>query len=205
MPVGRQETVQLHKESAGLQGRRGSRVGTAKAKTENLTRPRLPAGPGFMPRMGTRILEGLIRSVKEGVERTRLQAAILGKRGMSIREMAGELCKPYSTIRDRLVKLHRRGPRGRPNRNSGRRKRTLNNGILKEMKRRVSEEPGKHGFKSGCRHLGMIKVMLKRSNGVVCSNRTLRRARRAGHTSPAEKRAGPSPTTRMAGRSRKSS
>ena len=96
----RQETVQLHKESAGLQNKRGSRVDTAKAKTAGSTRPKLPAGPGFMPRMGVKKLERLIRATKESVERTRLEAAWMRKRGMSIREIAGRLFKSYLTVRD---------------------------------------------------------------------------------------------------------
>ena len=103
-----------------------------------------------MPRMGVKKLERLIRATKEGVERTRLQAAWMRKMGMSIREIAGRLFKPYSTIRDWLVKLHRRGPRGRFNKRRGRRKRILNNAILKEMRGWLSEEPEKYGFKSGC-------------------------------------------------------
>ena len=69
------------------------------------------------------------------------------KMGMSIREIAGRLFKPHSTVRDWLVKLRRRGPRGRLNRSSGRRKRILNNAILKEMRGWPSEEPEKYGFK----------------------------------------------------------
>ena len=120
------QAVQLHKESAGLQNKRGSRVDTAKAKTAGSTRPKLPAGPGFMPRMGMKKLERLIRSTKESVERARLQAAWMRKMGMSIREIAGRLFKSYSTVRDWLVKMRRRGPRGRFNKRRGRRKRILN-------------------------------------------------------------------------------
>ena len=132
--MGRQETVQLHKESAGLQNKRGPRADTAKAKTGNPTRPKLPAGPRFMPLMGMKKLERPIRATKESVERARLQAAWMRKTGMSIREIAGRLFKSYSTVRDWLVKLHRRGPRGRLNRSSGRRKRILNNAILKGIR-----------------------------------------------------------------------
>ena len=47
----------------------------------------------------------------------------------------------------------------------------------------LSEEPGKYGFKSGNWHLDMIKVMLERNRGVVCSDRTPRRALRKIHFS----------------------
>ena len=181
--MGRQETVQLHKESAGLQNKRGSRVDTAKAKTAGSTRPKLPAGPRFMPRMGMKKLERLIRATKESVERARLQAAWMRKMGMSIREIARRLFKSYSTVRDWLVKMRRRGPRGRFNKRRGRRKRILNNAILKEMRGWLSEEPEKYGFKSGCWHLDMIKVVLERDYGAVCSDRTLRRTLRKIHFS----------------------
>ena len=103
--------------------------------------------------------------------------------GLSIREIARRLFKPYSTIRDWLVKLHRQGPRGRFNKRRGCRKRILNNAILKGMKRWLSEKPGKYGFKSGNWHLDMVKVMLEQNHGVVCSDRTLRRALRKIHFS----------------------
>ena len=169
--------------SRRLQNKRGSRVDAAKAKTAGSTRPKLPAGPGFMPRMGMKKLERLIRATKESVERARLQAAWMRKMGMSIREIAGRLFKSYSTVRDWLVKLHRRGPRGRLNRSSGRRKRILNNAILKGIRGWLSEEPEKYGFKSGCWHLDMIKVVLERDYGAICSDRTLRRTLRKIHFS----------------------
>ena len=111
--MGRQETVQLHKESAGLQNKRGSRVGTAKAKTAGSTRPKLPAGPGFMPRTGMKKLERLIRATKESMERARLQAAWMRKMGMSIREIAGRLFKSYSTVRDWLGQAAPAGTAGK--------------------------------------------------------------------------------------------
>ena len=75
MPMGRQETVQLHKEPAGLQNERGSRADTAKAETGGPTRPKLPAGPEFVPRTDVKRLERLIRAAREGAERTRPEAA----------------------------------------------------------------------------------------------------------------------------------
>ena len=69
--------------------------------------------------MGMKKLERLIRATKESVERARLQAAWMRKMGMSIREIAWRLFKSYSTVRDWLVKLHRRGPRGRFNKRRG--------------------------------------------------------------------------------------
>lgn len=59
----RQETVQLHKEPAGLQSECGSCTATAKAKTQDSARPKLPADPGFMPQMRMN-MKRPVRSVK---------------------------------------------------------------------------------------------------------------------------------------------
>ena len=202
IPMGRQETVQLHKESAGLQNKRGSRVDTAKAKTGGSTRPKLPAGPGFMPPDGHEET-GKTDPRHEGRRGKNQAGGGLDEKGGNEHQgdSQGVLFKPYSTIRDWLVKLHRRGPRGRFNKRRGRRKRALNNGILKEMRGWLSEEP-KYGFKSGNWHLDMIKVTLERNRGVVCSGRTPRWALRKTHLS-CRKASRTVPATRTAGRSRK--
>lgn len=49
--MGRQETVQMRKESAGIQSKCESRAAAVKAKAEDLMHPKLPACPGFMMRI----------------------------------------------------------------------------------------------------------------------------------------------------------
>ena len=69
--------------------------------------PRLPDGAAFMPQLRLKRLEKMIGREREGTERSRLQAARMRKEGMSIRGIAGVLRRPYSAIRDWLVRLHR--------------------------------------------------------------------------------------------------
>ena len=128
-------------------------------------------------------LEKMIGKERDGTERSRLQAAKMRKEGMSIRGIAGGLCKPYSTVRDWLVRMHRKGPRGRYNKRRGRRKRILDNQILRKLKGWLAEGPAAHGFKSSDWHLDMILELLKRKAGVECSGRTLTRALRRVHLS----------------------
>ena len=125
----------------------------------------------------------MIDNEREGTERSRLQAARMRKEGMGIREIARVLRRPYSTIRDWLVRMHRRGPRGRFNKRRGMRKRILDNQVLRRLKAWLAEGPAAHGFKSSDWHLDMILELLRTRAGVQCSGRTLARALRRIHFS----------------------
>ena len=87
------------------------------------------------------------------------------KKGMSIRDMAGELCKPYSTVCDWLVKLHRKGPPGRFNRERRRGKRTLDNAVLMETRRRLSGK-SEHGIRWAAGILTRVHAQAESRSGL---------------------------------------
>ena len=109
---------------------------------------RLPDGAAFMPQMRLKRIEKMIGREREGTERSRLQAAGMRKEGTGIMGIAGVLRRPYSTVRDWLVRLHRRGPRGRFDRRRGRRKKIPDNRVLRKLKEWLAEGPAAHGFQS---------------------------------------------------------
>ena len=131
-----------------------------------------------MPQMRLKRLKKMIGRERDGAERSRLLSALMRKKGTSIRGIAGELCKPYSTVRDWLVRMHRKGPRDRFNKRRARRKRILDNQVLRNLKGWLGEGPARHGFKPSDWHLDMILNLLDRKAGIACSGRTLARALR---------------------------
>ena len=77
------------------------------------------------------------------MEKFRLLAARMRKEGKSIREIAYGLCKPYSTVRDWLLRMHVYGPKGRFNRKRRGRRRMLGNADLKRLKPVAGRYAGK--------------------------------------------------------------
>ena len=148
----------------------------------------LPSGNGFMPQVRLNRLIKMAERTKDGVEKFRLLAARMRKEGKSIREIAYELCKPYSTVRDWLLRMHVYGPRGRFNRKRRGRRRILGNADLKRLNRWLDDTPEKHGFRSLSWQFDMILKLIKRELGVACSWRTLQRVLRKIHFSYRKRR-----------------
>ena len=94
-----------------------------------------------MPQVRLKRIKRMVGRERDGTERSRLQAAKMRKEERGIREIAGELCKPYSTVRDWLVRMHRRGPGGRFNKRRRNRKRILDNQVLRMLKGWLAEGP----------------------------------------------------------------
>ena len=124
-----------------------------------------PSGNGFMPQVRLNRLIKMAGRTKEGVEKFRLLAARMRKEGKSIREIAYGLCKPYSTVRDWLLRMHVYGPKGRFSRKRRGRKRMLGNADLKRLNRWLDDTPEKHGFKSLSWQFDMILKLIKRELG----------------------------------------
>ena len=144
---------------------------------------RLPDGAAFMPQMRLKRLEKIIGREREGAERSRLQAARMRKEETSIR---GDCRRAAQTVLDdtRLAcQVAPEGPRGRFDKRRGRRKRILDNRVLRKLKEWLDEDPAAHGFKSSDWHLDMILDLLRLRAGVECSGRTLERALRRMHFS----------------------
>ena len=147
-----------------------------------------PSGNGFMPQVRLNRLVKMAGRTKEGVEKFRLLAARMRKEGKSIREIAYGLCKPYSTVRDWLLRMHAYGPKGRFSRKRRGRRRMLGNADLKRLNRWLDDTPEKHGFKSLSWQFDMILKLIKRELGVACSWRTLQRVLRKIHFSYRKRR-----------------
>ena len=66
---------------------------------------KLPSGDMFMPDMTKEDIFEKIKKVLCGKPRDILMACYLRKRGASLREIAHQLMKPLSTVRDWLVRI----------------------------------------------------------------------------------------------------
>ena len=144
-----------------------------------------------MPRVRLKRLIKMAVRGKEGVEKSRLPAARMRKEGKSIRQIAGTLYKPYSTVRDWLVRMHRRGSKGRFDKKRRDGRRLLSNGDLKRLRRLLYEDPREHGFESKPWQADMVLELIKRKIGAVCKPRTLRRILHKIHFSYRKSRPAP--------------
>ena len=140
-----------------------------------------------MPHTSKKRLDRAIRREKNGTVRLRLLACGMRKEGKSIRKIAKNLRKPYSTVRDWLVRMHKRGLAGSRDKRRRGRKRILGNADLKKLKIWLVEGSKKHGFESDTWQLDTILEMLKRA-GIVCKQRTLERVLRKIHFSHRKRR-----------------
>ena len=95
--------------------------------------------------------------------------------------------RPYSTIRDWLVRMVRRGLGGRFDRKSTRGKKILNPQALKKIMGWTRRDPSRYGFGSESWRLDMVNEMIRREAGRHARPRTLRKIlRRLGlsHSKP---------------------
>ena len=138
-------------------------------------RKTLESGHRFMPNVSTRKLTGAIEGERHPTAKFRLLACRFRKRGYSIRKICRELGTAYSTVRDWLVRMSKRGLKGRFNRRRMGRRGKLPSSIFKTVRKWLLKEPNKYGFESGSWQLNMILEMIKREFGIDCKIRTLRR------------------------------
>ena len=129
----------------------------------------------FMPNVSTRKLTKAIEGERNPTAKFRLLACRFRKRGYSIRKICRELGTAYSTVRDWLVRMSKRGLKGRFNRRRMGRRGKLPSSIFKTVRKWLLKEPNKYGFESGSWQLNMILEMIKREFGIDCKIRTLRR------------------------------
>ena len=109
---------------------------------------KLPSGSKFMPQTRARQIAKMARRAK-GVAKIRMLAACMRKKGKSIRKIAAELCVPSSTVYDWLLRIHKRGPKGRFDKRRRGRKRILDNNCLGNLREWLAEGSDKHGLGSG--------------------------------------------------------
>ena len=135
----------------------------------------LKSGHRFMPNVSTRKLIKAIEGERNPTAKFRLLACRFRKNGYSIRKICRELGMPYSTVRDWLVRMSKRGLKGRFNRRRMGRSGKLPRSLLRTVRKWLLREPNEYGFESGSWQLNMILEMIKRKFGIGCKIRTLRR------------------------------
>ncbi len=128
-----------------------------------------------MPNVSTRKLTKTIEGGKDPTAKFRLLACRFRKKGYSIRKICRELGTAYSTVRDWLVRMSKRGLKGRFNRRRMSRSSKLPRHLFRTVRKWLLREPNEYGFESGSWQLNMILEMIKREFGIGCKIRTLRR------------------------------
>ena len=138
----------------------------------------------------------MIKKTPTGKARDILVACCKCKDDKGIRSITRELMRPYSTIRDWLIRMARRGLGGRFDRKSTGRKKILGPDILKKIMGWTRMDPSRYGFESASWRLDMVNEMIRRETGRRARPRTLRRIlRRLGlsYSKPRPCRARPPP------------
>ena len=107
-----------------------------------------------------------------------LDAARRRKIGHAIRRIARDMGMAYSTVRDRLARMHKEGLRRWFDKIYAGKRRSIPQEALRSMRRALGSLPEKYGFESGAWSLGMVGALLKQEFGIACPPRTLRRTLR---------------------------
>ena len=138
----------------------------------------VPKGAAFMPWLSLKRLIKAHEMEKAGKSKYRLHAARLRKEGKSIREISRILCVAYSTVRDRLVRMHAGNLSRRFDRRGRGRARILTRRIPRKIKRWLGRDPSRYGCEAGSWQMIMIQDMLYKKFRTRCKTGTLRRALR---------------------------
>ena len=88
----------------------------------------------------------MIKKTPLGKARDILIACCKRKDGRGMRSIARELMRPYSTVRDWLVRITHRGLDGRFDRKSTGRRKILSPDILKKITEWTRWDPSRYGF-----------------------------------------------------------
>ena len=139
------------------------------------SRVKIPKGDRFLPDASRENICRMIKKTPPGKARDILIACCKRKDGKGIRSITRELMRPYSTIRDWLIRITHRGLDGRFDRKSTGRKKILGPNILKKIMEWTCMDPSKYGFESASWHLDMVNEMIRREAGMHARPRTLRR------------------------------
>ena len=130
-----------------------------------------------MPDMTKEDIFEKIKKVLCGKPRDILMACYLRKRGASLREIARQLMKPLSTVRDWLVRMTERGIEGMWDKKSTGRKKILDQSDLQMFEEWLYMDPVMYDFQSASWNMDMIVTMFERIHGACrCTKRTLQRA-----------------------------
>ena len=161
-------------EKQGKDGSGGSKKTgpPAKFRRECMT---LETGRKFMPNVSMKKLTKAVEGERDPLAKLRLLACRWRKAGRSIREICKILGMPYSTVRDWLVRMSRRGLKGRFNRRHRGRVSRFPKLFLRTVRKWLKKKPKDYGFESGSWQLNLILEMIRREFVIDCKMRTLRR------------------------------
>ena len=142
----------------------------AKARKDEV----VPRGRLFMP--GVRLIELLAALVatNDDTETLKLQAAIQRRKGKDIRKIARDQGKGYSTVWNRLFRMHTGGLERVKNKPRGGSKSKINHAVPKAIRKWLGNSPTRYGYEAGGWQLVMIQDMMYKTFGKKCSDRTLR-------------------------------
>ena len=129
----------------------------------------------FLPDASRESICRMIKKTPRGKVRDILIACCRRKDGRGIRSIARELMRPYSTVRDMLIRMVHRGLDGRFDRKSTGRKKILGQNVLEKITEWTRMDPSKYGFESASWRLNMVNEMIRRETGRRAKPRTLRR------------------------------
>ena len=90
--------------------------------------------------------QGTHKKEKAGKSKYRLHAALLRREGKSVRKISRMLGVAYSTVRDRLVRMHAGNLKRRFDRRRRGRARTIPRQIHRNIKRWLGRDPSNYGY-----------------------------------------------------------
>ena len=131
----------------------------------------MPAGSMFLPGTGKRYLRQVQRRETDPKAASRLLAYAMRKDGMSIRQICRALNKPYSTIRNWLVRAAERGISGRHDTPGPGSPCRLDGGQLAQLRTELIAGPRRCGFESGVWTAPLVVQHVKRTYGVPYADR----------------------------------
>ena len=162
--------------SAAAPKRPDAATGRRRAGAKPGCRQQLLAGSEFLPDVGTEDLDERLHGMGSGKVRDMLAACHKRKSGWRVSEIAADMHKPYTTIRDWLVRASGRGLDGLPDRKPPGRPRMLGAADHQNLKEMLYMGPQKYGFQAGSWQTRGILGAYNVRYGVSCEPHTLQRA-----------------------------
>ena len=126
----------------------------------------IPAGHSFLAGTGAPYLRKLQRAETDPKARLRLLSYVMRKDGASIRQIGGALNKPYSTVRDWLVRGMQRGICGRYDEQMPGAPSRLDAQQLEGLKGDLMAGPQECGFESGLWTAKLLAAHIRKKYGV---------------------------------------
>lgn len=131
--------------------------------TQNKFKKTLPIGDAFLPNYSGRYISKLISDTQSGKSRDILVACLKRRQGKVIRSIVSDMGKAYSTIRDWLLRVVKRGlPDGLIDKKSTGRLPIIGLSVVKKIKKWINRESSDYGFESNLWSVRMMSHLLTR-------------------------------------------